>query len=140
MEIPPQPTEKRRAMDNPTKNLKKFDLVRGPRFQLGVIISDPFTANFFDSRTASTDVEIPFDIANPASYNYEVADMVLVYVYVPDFRGVEAVSLKNLWLANIDIFDSTFLFDHATCTLRERLSVKKYAESFGEQAHDPSKR
>jgi len=107
------------------RSLKKFDLVSGPPdIKIGVIISDPFTANFFDSNSAKD----PFDIADPEAYEIKV-EMVLVYVFVPGFKGAEAVRLDNLRLSDLNPLDAHVYFDCATDKLREMLSVKKFAEN-----------
>lgn len=111
------------------KKLKKFDLVqsRSNDIQIGVIISDPFTANFFNDCVASQAAEIPFDITDPNSYCMEV-EMVLVYVFAPDFTGPKAVGLHSLEPAKSQYLDGYIPFDHATGKLREVLSLKKFAE------------
>ncbi|OHA50681.1 MAG: hypothetical protein A3A97_02035 [Candidatus Terrybacteria bacterium RIFCSPLOWO2_01_FULL_40_23] len=112
-----------------SSDLKKFDLVRGGRdIQIGVIVSDPITINLFDECTASAAAEQPFDIENPDSYDREYDDFVAVYVYAPDFRGLELCRLVNLQRLNLDWHDGYIPFDHATGALREVLSLKKFAE------------
>ena len=107
------------------RSLKKFDLVSGsPGIEMGVIISDPFTANFFDSNSAKD----PFDIADPEAYEIKV-EMVLVYVFVPDFKGAEAVRLDSLRPSDLNPLDAHVYSDCATDKLREMLSVKKFAEN-----------
>lgn len=120
-------------MSNDNKKFKKFDLVRGGRdIRIGIIVSDPITINLFGDGMASTAAEQPFDIQNPDSYDCEYDDFVAVYVYAPDFRGLELCRLANLMLLNLDCQDGYIPFDHATGKLREVLSLKKFAEKLWE--------
>lgn len=116
-------------MNSETKKFKKFDLVqsRDVDIRIGIIISEPFTANFFDDCTGSRAAEVPFDITDPKSYEHEV-EMVLVYVYAPDFRGPEAVVLDRLELLEVGSCEGWIPFDQATSKLREVLSLKKFSE------------
>lgn len=127
-------------MDGPKKELKKFDLVKGPEFDLGVIISDPFTAHFFDSCMASQAAGVPFDITDPKSYDRELDNMVVVYVFVPHFRGTEVIWLQNLQPAKIDRYNAYVPFDCATNHLREILSVKKFAEDLWKHAKEKNEK
>lgn len=120
-------------MDERGKQLKKFDLVKGHDFKLGVIISDTFTAHFFDSCMASKAAEVPFDIADPKSYEIEIDDMVLVAVFVPILKGTEAHRIVNLRQAEMHTYAATSYFDTATDSTREILSVKKFAEDLWER-------
>jgi len=121
-------------------DLEKFiDLVEGPNIKLGVIVSDPVSVRFFDSCIASKAAEMPFDITDPENYEIE-EEMVIVYVFVPDFRGPEVVRLDNLQLAELHPYDFTGFYDHVTNDLRERLSVKKLAEDFWKKDREERKR
>lgn len=119
--------------------LKKFDLVEGRNVRLGIIVSEAFTAHFFDSCIASQAAEIPFDLSDPNAYEIEVNDMVLVHVFIPEFGSgeVEAVRLCNLRPAKFDYYNANIPFDHATARLRELLSVKLYAEKLGREKPNP---
>lgn len=115
-------------MSEPRKSPKKFDLVEGPGFGLGVIISDQFTAHFFDSCIASQAAGIPFNITDPKSYDIELDDVVLVEIFFPIHKGARAHSLASLRQADTSIYAATRYFDAATNVTRGILSVKKFAE------------
>lgn len=135
-------------MDSTIKNLKKFDVVQSkvhltqrpnyqiqkPEIRLGVIVSDPFTAHLPLNRCeVNGDEEKPFDIANPESY-YECNDMVLVNVYVPGFKGIEAVRLFNLSLFNPVTWSHLWVsYDEAAEITRSALGVKIYIAKIAEK-------
>lgn len=118
-------------MSESKSKLKKFDLVEGPDFDLGVITSDPFKAHFFDSGLATKKAETPFDIADPESYEIE-DEMVIVHVYAPSLKGPNTYRLDSLRTTKTkNSYNAYVAFDAAHDQLREILSLMEYAKKIG---------